>query len=1402
MDKLRLDLSKPKFELKKVADFIHKYGQGVPKKTEYTLLIPLYASLKLGELRMHLRDYPLPLVHSPRNKDITDTSFSLSGHLVISEAFKNSPEHIRKIDVPLVPKCCSEASLNKFDSLIVEKTLASVKMYTDLQCSFNSDYPTRIVWGTSYNFGIQQTMLNFDKFSKPPIDPSHKLGFWDKLKYVLHGKCTIKTKKSLEVGFKGSRDPYDLFSTSGGFVLSFRKNVVWDINKNDDSKNFFDVTSDKVSWYVPNYLQGPLMAWTRNSSEAIYLTESPHMISSLYGYYIGNKFGETDYDSANNVVEKIAINLSGGVNFRVGFLLERQEDGDGELTDEFKPHYEVQLYDPKYCKKNHDSYAGFRSQYINMAISLESNNESSYNTIHLSPGVFTQFFGWWKLFASNMQLPIRRGRMFGEPKESVKFSQHLFSNKFSFIMKSLFIAHVYRDEIIDLNNDRIECVGLRGKVDELSIDLHQSKKRKKDEKTTPRMEFHIGEVVLSAIDLRVMHASFLQNIFDSKTNSNKNSRHESKPSYHIHDNDDRWIDISDFEEAYLTSVKNVKSISIFPLMNLPRFSYERDTHDMGFDEGNSRLGSTYEGFHKCCIGSNNPLETKKKVLTKRLEALEEQLNEIYKSKETETTKDLRKRILFLEQEINRVNRGIKSKLRRASTLSDLDKSEKFHNKFTFYSPQLIWNFNNRNCTLRYIHFVKLKSSMRKYLSYNSIKTLDKIMQKANELLEATDELSSSGSTSAIMRAFTREDGSTIDRNASSQQRIDNFTSILREIQGGENLVEDYLIEIIAPQIQLQSEDYEDSVVIIAAPSIKGKILSVMDSDSSDGSDGVLLETRYGGLLQDANVFVLNKKEILGSSSMLTVKNPYGAKSNWPPWLGAEITQNGKWVGANNLLIENLSVMTLVYESEILTKKDSDDISPLRFELDIPSLVITSTSSQYFTLYVIILSLLFYSEPMSKVIQEKIKKMKFSIDFEDLGALSDKLSEMQQYYRLLNTLTLNYSFRKDSLNNEDLNNYLQLNLDRGDIASDIFLLLKTLLTGDYATDSSDSLQMSWSIMADEIILQILEDDRTPIMDIALTKGIYKRKELESGSNINKVHIGQMKAINLIEDARYPEFLEPLEKNPNDNIIELEWTMNKSVGGIKVIENVSVSASPLNIKIDEITGEKLMNFILQTDSSDGGGVKDSKIIAIANDRKEDEVTKNSDDQKDEEFGFITQNEGANKGMKLDEEQNKSLTSKNKRNLTLLSLSGKSSSNGNSNSSTDLIDEDRDIKIMVERSKKYFSVVSLFIQAISLQVTLKLNKGFKRILNVYDLKIKLPEWNIQNEILSFMDLSKMIQKEITKIILGHIGTLLANKFTATKKKSKRKYKKKTRRRSTVHSLTDVRQIMDVDTSKPTNE
>ena len=65
-----------------------------------------------------------------------------------------------------------------------------------------------------------------------------------------------------------------------------------------------------------------------------------------------------------------------------------------------------------------------------------------------------------------------------------------------------------------------------------------------------------------------------------------------------------------------------------------------------------------------------------------------------------------------------------------------------------------------------------------------------------------------------------------------------------------------------------------------------------------------------------------------------------------------------------------------------------------------------------------------------------------------------------------------------------------------------------------------------------------------MDLALAQGMYTRKELESGSNINKLHIGTMRGFNLIELARYPDFIKPITESSSQNLIEL--VDNEQVG----------------------------------------------------------------------------------------------------------------------------------------------------------------------------------------------------------------------------------------------------------------
>ncbi|CAH6718613.1 protein Fmp27p, mitochondrial [[Candida] jaroonii] len=1359
MNDLNLNITSPRFQMNELPQFLYDIGQGQPKDTEWSLNVPTYLDLKLGELRMHLRDYPLPLLFVPKKK--SHPSVQMSGHLVIGEALVDGDEHIRNVKCDLVRGDDKNYSINIF------KTLTSVKLFTDLEVSFDSHKASRFVWGQSYQFGIQQVMLNFEQFSKPPIDPSGKLGFWDKLRLIMHGKFRIECNNGpLEVAFKGSRDPYEIFDEGTGFILSFKDNVVWTINENDDSREFCNVNSENITWYIPNYLAAPMVSWCNDSSRITYFPDCKDFVTSSYGYYLNddNYCNSKNYNPDNNFEKKV-VNLSGGVKFTVGFVLQR--DIDGEKKDIGKPHYDVKLFNPEFTDENHDSYTGFRSDYINMAISLDANFSESYNTIHLSPTVFSQFFNWWKLFASNLQLPIRKGKLFGEVKKSTKFSQHLITNRFKFNLKSLFISHIYREENLNNEDNFIQCWGLRGKMNDFIVDLHQRKEERISVNKSlsrnlkvKKMNFHIADVHLNGIDLRIVSAKFDHDIYKTSANVNPNIDYKidnSKDSkYKIFDNDKQWFDIEDYQEAFVPSLAHCKRIiTILPLLYSQRFSYLRDTEPDGRFKEQDLFQSDID-----------VLEQSKKVFKTRQSAIKNRIKQLkYYVKRFGESKDLNKRIEVLNKELDDLKQEELNYTNHDRRMSISNVNAKFSNKFVLLHMLLKWNNSNRNLLNKYLHYVKLLRLLRRYLSYESISIVEEIIERANKWDDSAYSLANSRNLNKV------RSGPGL-KLQSCQDRIDNFDDILSKISNNESLTQDYLFEIISPQIQLQSEESKDSVVLITTPHIDGKVNSIYEKGNDKLTIGLdELETRFGVLLQNANVFVFKKDDDIDNK--VFDENCYGSTSNWPPWLGYEISKDSSLAGKQNVLIENISSMVTMIDQKpfgsSLARNDEEEedndsdyfdadtdehklSASQSLRVDIPKVIITSTASQYFTLYSIVTDLLIYTEPSNKEYLEKLEKLKFSNDFQNLPSVYDRITKLHKYFYLVKFLNRNYNFRQANLDNEQLNDYLELQLILQDIQNEINLLMHSILTGNVElndNEESNSTKAEFAINADEIILHMLEDDRSPIIDIAMAKGKFKRSVNVDDSNVNSVEVRMLQGFNLLPKARFPAFLEPLQhdfdhQNSEDNLITINWSVHQDVGGIKLIDNFEVNSKPLSLRMDESTGIKLMNYIFQTDISN---IDESPLLDKKKDDEEEqeevEEIENSDEEDDEDKA------------KLDE---KTSTIGKRRSQILGSKSF-------THSSTSDEDYDEQLDNMVLRSKKYISVNHLVINPVSLSVSLKLKGGYKRLLNVTDFKFLLPELRIHKRIMSVLEITMLLKKLVTKAILGHLGGLVKNKMTIRK-------------------------------------
>ncbi len=194
---LHVVVDRPSFPISDYPSFLHRVGKGMPSDMKYSLLIPLSVQVDMGEARITLRDYPLPLLHVPAMRPGQSPrlpSWSLKTDFVIAEEYRGEVS-TRYVKVEVVPpeKLTGPGNAQGF-GIDVRRTVSPVKTYSDVDIAINTSAPTSITWGSSYQPAIQEMMMIIENFSKPQVDPSDRTGFWDKIRLSAHSRVNVAWK--------------------------------------------------------------------------------------------------------------------------------------------------------------------------------------------------------------------------------------------------------------------------------------------------------------------------------------------------------------------------------------------------------------------------------------------------------------------------------------------------------------------------------------------------------------------------------------------------------------------------------------------------------------------------------------------------------------------------------------------------------------------------------------------------------------------------------------------------------------------------------------------------------------------------------------------------------------------------------------------------------------------------------------------------------------------------------------------------------------------------------------------------------------------------------------------------------------------------------------------------------
>ena len=1301
MSNLAITIDKPSFPVEECPKFLHEIGKGMPYDMQYGLLVPMNLHVTTGEAKCQLRDYPLPLLHVPalaNGQSPRLPSLSLRTDFVIAEEFRDL-ESQKEVTIVVVPKEKMGHGRDENFSFNVRRTISPVKTYSDMKFEIHTSLPTKITWGTSFQPAIQDAMQCIEGFTKPPIDTSDRVGFWDKIRLSFHSRINVAWKGDgdFHLILKGSRDPYVVTGDGAGLVMVWRNDVRWNIAQHEDPRQFMTVDSGDYLLAVPDF-----------NKYARYATE--HDLGD------DSSSGSSSVHKRDAIFKKVIMKLSGQVRWMAGLMFERDLP-NGSRSFDFKPHYDVVLKHPDFAKAppggEYDAFRDFRSHHIHMSIAIAAPHSrdwsvsnlkpsKNYNSLHLTPRFFSHFFSWWSMFSGVMSLPVRQGPLWGmTQKKSKKFGRHIATIKYNLLLSPLFVSHIYKHKDAEeyADDGTVSATGLKMKLDSFMLDLHQRREffdiKGHDDAAAKRssgMRINQTQVDFIAADLRAISAS----ITGTSAKEMEKATDETLAGFQGHppqvnlskftipDNDFTWIDMDDFVELdWILPAESDPETKILPLGYAPRFTYFRQTDHGDSISGDTTRSSPFgdEPTHYCVIsGKNDPRRVQAELIGNRLQALKAQRESNVKAENDQELKmvkslesdvhaaeakmeairlhgeQLLKKEHFLRQMletlIDRLEHDDPAAVPELETADEFyeayestptpmaapdkahldsaplaDYTSDFNNRFIVHNPQIKWNNSLRNIILRYIHQNSQRRGFVYYMSQRAVKFIVDILEEQKK-----KDTTSSPNREKSWTASQGPGSPDVDDDVTVQDRIEQLlrdgrdyvnaddpnTDEDKDKAGGNGPTDEisheftplntYHFRLIAPQIQLHSEKNPKSAVLVTAKGMQLKVVQIMDKDRVNDEVSGLVQRRFTAAMDSLQMFVTSTKTFSTEYLRMYSGNRYGVKAGtcWPPWVPLEIMfefEDNPY-GFNrvvhrtsaSLRYDKYNTLRLKYNDDVSggdsRAAKNDDETENRMDhvwLEFPQFRAICDSTQYFALYIIVMDLLLYSEPLEKTRSERLEKIMLASDFSDLTGAPEMVQMLQGRIRQLEEIKLQFQVQEKYLDRQGWKDRITMDQDLASCEDELFFMMKAITTAQQRLEDRRDQENAAGLLhlnmsAKEIAWHLIRDKGESLVELQLKNASFDRTDNNDGSNYNCMQIGRINGLNLLPDAIYPEIIGPyidpvrgFHEPGSANMLRIQWLMLDAIAGIPVVDYFEVDLVPLKMQLERDIAKKLFEYI---------------------------------------------------------------------------------------------------------------------------------------------------------------------------------------------------------------------------------
>ncbi|KAL0949429.1 hypothetical protein HGRIS_009489 [Hohenbuehelia grisea] len=1222
LDDVALDITPPSFPSDSLPEFLSQMGAGLPKDTQFFLLVPLHINLHLSSLRATLRDYPMPLLNIARFSGESAKAVTFETDLVIAEE-TGSNSSVEWVDCPIIPRDYGISGAAPL-SISVPKTIMPVKTYAEPVLQVATQNITTVSWGVSYMPVLQDLTRIVDTLTSAPRDTSPGIGFWDKLRLVMHWKLKASFKGDIHVHLKGLRDPYDTSGNGAGFILACHGNPKVLVGYPNESNELIQIISDSLTAAIP----------TQETLHSAARTSSPLPGSNDISHF-----------------RKVCAKLSSGVRLGIGFLMERSCGPECLVCSgspfhrrcrifSFRPHYDVKL-EKKVAvperKASDDSYNGFRSDFIHMSLSLAASTRANMvhgirknapNSFHLTPRVFAHFWSWLALFDNTLSLPIRQGSLYPRRIVSPKFGKHLATLKYRILVPQLFFLHAYMDDSRETWVDGVTpFIGIKGMVDDVQIDMHQ-----RDQETlvpgtgvgvgkTKRIRhkaLYAAEVVLKGLDLRAILATFVDPLKQSVpvTCPPERSSYRTRNKLPIVDPSSSWIDRDDFTEVDWSPTVEPE-VNILPLMTCPRFNYlKRNPPSADIHVEQSKFGS--EASHTCMLGKDLPsaqiqIELAKARIAelKKLSFMTSEpaidLDETPLQDRTHT----QKMINLLEEYIRHLHDAPSSPEDEhyffPSEQISSDEWAMFNNVYQIHSPKIFMSSAIRDIMIQYYNCSRQRRGFEYHIATRAVRfILDQAAATASANVQK-DSAKPRGAfhpgqaaASALRKILSGD-------NAKSSIEVSDLPThldIVDPLAGWSDAVslsKSHFCQLLKPQIILRSnEKATESICILAAVQAKLQSFNIMDkSNADDPISGKVMSRSYGSLTGLQAFSPVNAAQYRDGGVPLEVLVDFRCESDAFDRLVPQTDATIRYDKFNRLRLRNNVTSVSRVDSKDSSKVADNHLQNQTdlVQVNIPRFTVTASEQHFQTIADIVTNVILFSDAAHKTRLDKLETLLFTYDFTDLISASNVISDVQS--RLRSAVEIErLALAQSGIRETDIE-LLKLKAHIYLLAEELTFLFDAIkMAQDRMDDSSD--QKSALLLhasSSEISWRMLDEFKGLLAKLAVRNINFYWLSRQDSSTVNNLAVGDLQAFDGSRNAMWTEILCKYDEPPNHPLLKrglfllAHWIVLAPVGGITIYEEFHINFHPLRVQIDADLGRRMMEYFWPARRNRGKGTSSS-------------------------------------------------------------------------------------------------------------------------------------------------------------------------------------------------------------------